>query len=135
MYERMLNKRQKPDRKDFVSYIGSAGAQFEQIDRFLTEELKTDKLLRFPYGNNYGWGIKYFIKSRHICDIFAENNAFTVTMRLASRDFPELYDEVSEYTKQVLDRIYPCGEGGWIHYRVLETDDLHDIKTLLRMKA
>lgn len=39
------------------------------------EELKIEKLMRFPYGNSYGWGMKYFIKNKHVCDIFAEKDA------------------------------------------------------------
>lgn len=37
--------------------------------------------------------------------------------------------------KEFIDKKYPCGEGGWIHYRVLTEQNLEDIKKLLRIKS
>ena len=135
MYERMLDKQHKPTYGDFTEYCGNCKNLFEKVDVFLINELKTEKLMRFPYGNSYGWGMKYFIKSKHICDIFAEKDAFTVMLRLTNMQFEEVYNELSNYTKEFIDKKYPCGEAGWIHYRVLTEQHLEDIKILLQLKV
>ena len=135
MYERMLDKHCKPSVEEFVEYCGNCKKLFIKADTFLVEELKTEKLMRFPYGNSYGWGMKYFIKSKHICDIFAEKDAFTLMMRLTNIQFEIIYNELSSYTKEFIDKKYPCGEGGWIHYRVQTEQHLKDIKKLLRIKS
>lgn len=80
-------------------------------------------------------GLKYFIKSKHICDIFAEKDAFSVMLRLSDRQFSSVYHGVSEYSKQLIDGRYPCSDGGWIHYRVLTPDHLQDIKVMLQLKV
>lgn len=72
MYERMLNKQHEPTLEEFIEYCGNCKNLFEKADVFLIKELKTEKLIRFPYGNSYGWGMKYFIKNKHVCDIFAK---------------------------------------------------------------
>lgn len=135
MYERMPDKQQKPTREEFVNYMGNTKALFEQLNAFLSSNLSAEQLLRFPYGNNYGWGIKYFIKSKHICDIFAEKDAFSVMLRLTNAQLLSVYDSVSDSTKQRIDSKYPCGEGGWINCRILNGEDLRDIETLLQLKA
>ncbi|MDD3400975.1 MAG: DUF3788 domain-containing protein [Eubacteriales bacterium] len=135
MYERMLDKQQKPTYEEFINYLGNTKSLFEQLDNYLLLDLKSEKQLRFPYGNKYGWSMKYFIKRSHICDIFAEKGAFSVMLRLTNKQFLEVYNTMSEYTKQFIDDKYPCGEGGWIHYRVLNPNNLQDIIVLLQLKV
>ena len=135
MYERMLDKQHKPTGEEFIAYCGKCKNLLDKVDCFLIGELQCEKLLRFPYGNGYGWSMKYFIKSKHICDLFAEKNAFTIMLRLANTQFEKHYDELSDYTKKIIDEKYPCGEGGWIHYRVQTEQHFNDIKKLLQIKA
>lgn len=135
MYERMLDKQHKPTWEEFISYCGDCQTLLKEMDFIILNELKCEKLLRFPYGNSYGWGIKYYIKSKHICDLFAEKNAFTIMLKLTNIQFQELYDELSDYAKNLIDDKYPCGEGGWIHYRVLTEQNFEDIKRLLQLKT
>lgn len=135
MYERMLNKQHEPTLEEFIEYCGNCKNLFEKADVFFIKELKTEKLIRFPYGNSYGWGMKYFIKNKHVCDIFAEKDAFTVMLRLTDAEFGKIYNEVTSYTKEYIDNKYPCGSGGWIHYRVLNEHHLEDVKNMLKLKV
>lgn len=135
MYERMLDKQNKPSIEEFSAFLGASRELFEQADGFLTHQLKLEKLMRFPYGNSYGWGIKYFIKKKHICDIFAEKDAFTAMLRLSSSQYDSVYHELLPYTKEYIDNKYPCGSGGWIQYRVINQEHLEDLKKMLLVKA
>ena len=78
--------------------------------------------------------MKHKKRSRLICDIFAEADAFTVMLRLTDKQFAAVYDGLLDETKEVVDNRYPCGEGGWIHYRVTDREQLEDAKLLLRVK-
>ena len=78
----------------------------------------TEQKIVFPYGNSYGWGIAHRKKNKLICNVFAENNAFTVMVRLSGRQFASVYDQLQEYAQKHIDDKYACGDGGWIHYRV-----------------
>lgn len=135
MYERMLDKQKKPTIKEFIAYCGKSKEFYKNIDEFLTEELNTQKEMRFPYGKHYGWGIKYFIKNKHICDVFAEKDAITVMLRLTNSQYESIYDNLLSYTQDSIDQKYPCGNGGWIHYRVFAEEHLVDIKKILRLKV
>lgn len=91
--------------------------------------------MRFPYGNSYGWGIKHFIKSKHICDIFAEKDAFTVMLRLTTIQFNAIYSSMGEDAKLLIDENYACGEGDWIHFRILTEQHLTYVKKMLDTKV
>lgn len=135
MYERMLDKTHQPEINEFFDYCGETKVLFKELNRFMLEDIKTENLLRFPYGKKYGWGIKYSTKRRHICDVFAEKDAFTVMLRMTNLQFEEEYNTLSDYTKRYIDNRYPCGDGGRIHYRVLNEVQLKDIETMLRAKT
>ncbi|MCI2110881.1 MAG: DUF3788 domain-containing protein [Bacilli bacterium] len=55
-------------------------------------------------------------------------------LRLTNEDFEKDYGDLSDYARLCIDKKYPCGDGGWIHYRVLTNDDLGDIERLLSRK-
>lgn len=135
MYERMLDKQHRPTANEFLEHCGVCSNLLEELNGYLIDTLHTEKILRFPYGNRYGWGIKYSIKGKHICDVFAEKDAFTVMLRLSAAQFESEYHNFIQDTKECIDKRYPCGDGGWIHYRVLTQQHLHDIKKLLHLKV
>ena len=70
-----------------------------------------------------------------MCNIFAENDAFTVMMRLTNAQYEAIYDEMKKYTQEFIDKKYPCGDGGWIKYRVICQEHYDDIKKLLEVKC
>lgn len=135
MYERMLNKQIKPNAHDFITYCGQMGTFFQSLNSFLSDQYKTTQEIRFPYGNNYGWCITHRKGKKLICDIFAEADAFTIMLRLSDEQYQETYETLQPNTKQLIDQRYPCGNGGWIHYRVATNEDVSDIETLLSIKC
>lgn len=72
-----------------------------------------------------------------LCYVFFEKDAFTVTITIGKGDLPKLEKELPQMlprTKEFWESRYPCGDGGWIHYQVLNDDELQDIKKLISIK-
>lgn len=135
MYERMLNKQITPSIEEMTVFCGENAERFSLLNEWLVSAFHTEKKIVFPYGNQYGWGIAHKRKNRLICNIFAEDNAFTVMMRLSDWQYESVYDQLQKYTREYIDNKYPCGDGGWIHYRVEGEEHFDDIKTLLSAKC
>ena len=135
MYERMLNKQEKPSLEDMTAYCGENAGLFTRFNEWLSTTYDTDREIIFPYGNQYGWGVAHRKKRKLICNVFAENNAFTVMVRLSDRQYETVYGDVQAYTKEYIDNKYPCGDGGWIHYRVTCKEQLGDIEKILAVKC
>lgn len=89
----------------------------------------------FPYGNSYGWGIAHRKKDKLMCNVFAEDNAFTVMVKLSEKQCKIVYEQLQKYTKEQIDNKYPCGDGGWIHYRVTCKEHLKDIQKILSVRC
>ena len=134
MYERMLNKEIFPTFDDMLLYCGETSEFWLILDKWIKDEHNAEVQIRFPYGKKYGWSVKYSKKSKHICDIFAEAGAFAVFLKINDRDFFAIQSELSDYAKEIYSNKYPCGEGGWIRYRVLSEEQLSDIKQIITAK-
>lgn len=135
MYERMLDKLAKPTIEEMAVFCGENAERFSLLNEWLASVFHTDERIVFPYGNHYGWGVSHKVKNKLICNIFAEDNAFTVMMRLSDGQYQTVYSQLQEYARGLIDNKYSCGDGGWIHYRVTEEEQFDDIKTLLAVKC
>jgi hypothetical protein len=139
MYERLLDKNNPPSLNLIRDYMGVESynmlIQFEDI---LNNNYHITKELKFPFGNNYGWGYKYSHKSSHLCYTFFEAGAFTVTLQLGDNCMPRIEKIMTCLSLKGIElwnNRYPCGmQGGWIHYRVLDKDDLTDIFEFIKVK-
>lgn len=135
MYERMLNKQEVPTIAEMTAYCGKSAELFTMLNEWLSQSYETVQKVTFPYGNKYGWGIAHRKKQKLICNIFAEDNAFTVMMRLSNEQFEAVYYQVQKYTQEYIDNKYPCSEGGWIQYRVICKQHFDDIQKLLTIRC
>lgn len=134
MYERMLDKSWQPNLDQMIEYCGTTGKLFDNLNQYISSNYGTDYEIRFPYGNQYGWGIKHKLKNKHICDIFVEKEAFTTMIRLTNKQIEKIYSGLTEYSKEICDNKYPCGEGGWLNYRVICDEHMDDAFKLINAK-
>ncbi len=135
MYERMLDKQTTPTVAELTAHCGENAELFTLLNQWISDTCGTVQKLTFPYGSKYGWGIAHRIKQKLICNIFAEANAFTVMIRLSDKQYKSLSGQLLDYTQSCIDNKYPCGDGGWIHYRVTRREHFEDIKKILAVKC
>ena len=139
MYERMLNKEKAPTEDEIYEYLGSESAQLLRIfDEALNARYDIVKELKFPFGNDYGWGYRYAHKARQLCYLFFEQSAFTILIQinpdLDPMKFVNLLAHSIPRTKEVWANRYPCSVGGWVNYRILSKEELDDVLVLIEFK-
>lgn len=138
MYERMLNKEIRPSIDEIINYIGNSSYELlQQLEKEFNSKYDIARELRFPYGNSYGWGFKYNHKTKHLCDVFFEKNAITVTIQISGNKIEKFNEHLKDFlpkTKKLWEERYPCGNGGWVHYRALSDKELIDIVKLIEIK-
>lgn len=116
MYERMLEKGVPPTDDLIREYLGMESYRnLLQFEEFLDEHYVLKKELKFPFGNNYGWGYKYSHKSTHLCYAFFESEAFTVTLQLGDSCVSEvnkILPVISKKANTIWENRYHCGTQG-----------------------
>lgn len=118
-----------------TEYCTENAERFFMINEWLAKTYNTEQKIVFPYGNKYGWAIGHYKMKKLMCNIFAENGAFTVMIRLTNAQCEAIYDGVKKYTQEHIDNKYPCGDGGWIHYRVICQEHYTEILKILDIKC
>ena len=139
MHERMLNKQTIPTEDEIKKHIGKNSVEIIDVIKSSLEKSAEIKMeLKFPFGNNYGWGYKISNKSKHLFYLFFEKGSITLMLqigRINTKADLERYGQLSEEGKKYWENRYPCGEGGWIHYRITNRKQLKDIALFLGIKA
>lgn len=134
MYERLLDKSIRPNISNMIEWCGASGMLFSELKQFMTEVKHAQSEIRFPYGNCYGWCVTYRRNKKLLCDVFPEYGALNVMLRLSDDSFQKAYPSLTQYTQEQINAKYPCGSGGWIHYRITNKEHLDDIMKLLALK-
>lgn len=138
MYERMLDKLQEPSNQEIQKHIGENTAfLLNAFEETMKLHYNINRELKFPFGNNYGWGYKYSHKTKHLCYVFFEKEAITILLQIGGNLLHKLEKVLPEClprTKEYWDNRYPCGDGGWIHYRIFNEEELRDVLKLLAIK-
>lgn len=134
MFERMLDKKNQPSFEEMVAYTLKLSSSFKEINNYIKSKYETTTLIKFPYGNNYGWGVKHEVKTKHFCYVFPEVNSFTVMIRLLNKNINQIKDNLDDYSKLQIENMYPCGQGGWLHYRVISDENMNDLKKIINVK-
>lgn len=139
MYDRMLDKKKQPELEEIRQYIGEKSWMFlQEFEDLLKARYDLNRELRFPFGNSYGWGYKYAHRTKHLCYFFFEKDAMTVTLQIGDKEVPQMNALLPTFTKTTVslwENRYPCGDnGGWVHYRILNEEDLRDVVRLVEVK-
>jgi len=140
MPERMLNKKIIPTEEEIIKFIGRKSKDnIEFLINCLNNVFKINMELKFPFGNNYGWGYKVSDKSKHLFYIFFEKDSITIMLQIKgikTEIEQDKFSKLSEEGKSYWENRYPCGEnGGWIHYRVKNKKQLKDIGIFLSIRT
>lgn len=137
-YERLPDPSSAPAENEIAALLGSEA--FERLGRFegfLKSSYGLSRELKFPFGESYGWGYRYAHKNTLLCHVFFEKGAFTVTLSLGKACVPRLsarFGDMLPKTRELWEHRYPCGEGGWVHYRVLSDAELSDVQKLILIR-
>lgn len=135
---RFLDKNKLPSPNEIKERLGDkAYERLKILDSFLNYNYDIVRELKFPFGNGYGWGYKYAVKSKLLCYVFFEKDSFTVTITIGKNEVNRLMKALPSMlpkTQELWAARYPCGEGGWIHYSVTEQNEIADIEKLIGIK-
>jgi hypothetical protein len=139
MYERMLDRQIVPTDEKIKKFIGEKAVEnLSLIINAVKNIFKINMELKFPYGNKYGWGYRISDeKNKFIFNIFFERGSINIMLRTEIKTEKEIekYNKLTEEGKRYWENKYPCGNGGWIHYRVTNKKQLKDIGIFLSIKT
>jgi len=134
-YERMMNRQEKLAFEELVHYCGVSGGILKKLNKYMINVYRAEMAVCFPYGTE-GWCVRYSRKGKRIFDIFPENGAFTLNMRISNAVMEIIYSELSGGAKYAWDNRLCCQNGheSRILFRVFDMGHLQDIQKIIFAK-
>ncbi len=136
-YQRMLDSNVKPSERRIAATLGIRATKlWHELRTFLKVNFDYVPQLIF-YGRKYGWCYRYRRKGKTLCVLFPESKAFSVLVVFGKKEIAQFNDEESSFnkdTQHVFKDAYKYHDGKWLYKRVLNKDDLKDMKSLITIK-
>ena len=94
--------------------------------------------LSAPLAEDTAGDLNTAIKKRIYATRSLEKGAVTVTIQIGDKAVPALeahLEKMMPKTRVLWNNRYPCeNTGGWVHYRILNDDELKDVSELIKIK-
>ncbi len=135
-FERMLNKEHRPSKELILETIGETAPYWLDLNRYIKASYDFEPELVF-YGKKYGWTLRYRKSGRTLCSLFPETEAFSTLIVLGKKEAEKalaVLDGFNAKIRAVLQNTDQLHDGRWLWIRVLDPDDVEDLKKLLRIK-
>lgn len=127
--------------EDFIKlFMGDdAWQRLMRFEDMLRERYDLIREMKFPFGNEYGWGFRYSHKKSLLLYVFFEEGGFCCTISIndkgAQRVEAMLGNLLPEIQAVWINR-YACGAaGGWLNRSVVRDEELSDLIQLVGIKV
>jgi hypothetical protein len=113
---RLTNKSQQPTEESVTQFMGNeAWERLMHFEKLLGEHYDLNREIKFPFGNEYGWGFRYCHKKSLLLYIFFEEGGFCCTISINDKGAKEVemsMPELLQETQAAWANRYACGENG-----------------------
>ncbi|MEL7623901.1 MAG: DUF3788 family protein [Clostridiales bacterium] len=137
---RMTEKAHIPSEELVRLFMGEdAWARLMRFEELLGERYDLSREMRFPFGNEYGWGFRYAHKKSLLCYVFFEKGGFCCTISIndtGAQKVEAMFGDLHPAIQEIWCNRYPCGtDGGWLHRSVAGDDELPGLVRLAGVKV
>ncbi len=110
-----------------------------RFEEMLRDHYDLNREMKFPFGNEYGWGFRYSRKKSLLLYVFFEENGFCCTLSINDRGAKEveaMFGNLRPEIQSIWTNRYACGvDGGWLNRSVVSDDELPDLVRLAGVKV
>ena len=129
-------KKSKPTDRQVRQVIGAKFPIWQSLILFLCEKYPVMADFRYLYGQNYGWGLRFRIKSQLLTSLYPAAEGFFAQVNLSPEGVEKaLGMPLGTNAQQAIERAHPYPEGRWAFIRVESEADAEDVRRLLALRA
>lgn len=138
--KRLVEKHHQPTEEFVRQFMGDdAWQRLTRFEKMLGERYDLNREIKFPFGNDYGWGFRYSHKKSLLLYVFFEEGGFCCTISINDKGAKEVETMLSELRPEIQSiwkNRYPCGaEGGWLNRSLAGDEELSDLIRLVGVKV
>jgi len=124
----------QPEPGDIQNVIGTRFPLWDEMLNHIRDTYKPKEDFRFLYGKNYGWAVRFRLRSRLLTSLYPTDGGFKVQIILSPDEVEAaLSMNPGKNVQQSIDEATPYPEGRWLFIPVENRDDMQDIINLLKL--
>lgn len=104
-----------------------------ELERKLSIDYVIEKII-IQDSKSAGWGVNYRVGKNSLCYIHPEINGLFIAVQIREAVIENIKAQLSDYALKVWENRYPCGEGGWMWYRLTQSNQIDEVRLLLNNK-
>lgn len=118
---------------DQIMSFSGCKAVWLELEKVLEEDYNIEKII-IKNSKTEGWGINYRVGKDSLCYIHPERNGIFIVFQIREDVIEKVMKNLSDYALKVWDVRYPCDKGGWMWYRLVNSNQIEDVRILLNLK-
>ncbi len=135
-FSAFTERKNKPNERQVRQVIGGKFPIWQGLILFLCEKYPVIANFKFLYGQDYGWGLRFSIKSQLLTSLYPNTESFFAQVNLS----PEGVDRalrlpLGTNALQAIEGAHPYPEGRWVFIRVESEADAQDVRQLLALRV
>jgi hypothetical protein len=130
------DKKVQPTDAQVFAALGPSLPIWQELTSFIRGKYPVVEDFKFMYGKNYGWGLRFRIKTKLLTNLYPAENSFFAQVNLT----PQAVEQAQRMplgtnAQQAIAGAHPYPEGRWVFIRVESQADVEDIRQLLALRA
>jgi hypothetical protein len=130
------DKKHHPSEVEVVEAIGPLHPIWQELVCFVRAKYPVQEDFKFMYGKNYGWALRFRIKTQLLVNLYPVKGCFTAQVNLSPEAVEKaLAMNLGQNAQQAIARAHPYPEGRWVFTPVESAKDAQDIQSLLALRV
>jgi hypothetical protein len=130
------DKKHQPGGSEISEALGTRQAFWDELVRHLREHYQPDEDLKFLYGKNYGWALRFRVRGQVLVSLYPTLGGFTVQVNLSEAGVEKARQLAQGGgLPQAIQAATPYPEGRWLFVRIETGGDLRDVYSLFALRA
>ncbi|HBU12360.1 MAG TPA: hypothetical protein DEB31_06430 [Clostridiales bacterium] len=138
--KRLTEKHQQPQEEFVRLFMGDdAWQRLMCFEEMLLKRYDLSREMKFPFGNEDGWGFRYAHRKSLLLYVFFEEGSFCCTISIndtGAREVEAMLSDLRPEIQAIWINRYACGaDGGWLNRSVTSDEELPDLIRLIGVKV
>jgi hypothetical protein len=125
-----------PPKMEFIEKeLQSSFSHWQSLTVFIRATCKTTEELRFLYGKDYGWALRFQSGNKLLCALFPNKGYFVTLLIVSQAQLKQIQGmKVSNNIQSAIESANSYREGKWLFIRSEAKEDIKGIRVLVEMK-
>lgn len=133
---KFVEKKQQPTDAEVIEALGENLSLWDMAKEEIANTYAVQEDFKFMYGKNYGWAVRYRVKSQFLANLYPADGHFTVQVNLPPEAVEQaLGMDLEKSILEAIQRANPYPEGRWVFIPVKTEKECREALGLLALRA